>query len=259
MDFLDLTSYSPTSESITYPDQYDNNYQLDSYVPDYSFNSCEADLFSDTVCFPTTPNFWSTESPNQSDSAPSASASPTTISTNPTAWPDLGQHAPFGNLGDLSPAFTAPQAIKMSSSPCLSPKSLTHPSPSSSTSDHHSEGDARPPPRKRGRPRLYRQSTGSSDSASEKAAYPQRLPHNQVERKYREGLNMELERLRRAVPTLPQGDAGAAMGSAKPSKAMVLQAAIEYIKKIEKERDEAVFQVERLRGGNMTAAMLAAL
>src|SRR3712207_8387256 len=43
-----------------------------------------------------------------------------------------------------------------------------------------------------------------------------RLPHNQVERKYREGLNAELERLRRAVPTLPQSDEAGAMGQPKP-------------------------------------------
>lgn len=65
---------------------------------------------------------------------------------------------------------------------------------------------------------------------------PKQLPYNQVERKYREGLDMELERLRMAVPTLSQGDCGAAVRAAKPSKAMVLAAAINYIKKIERER-----------------------
>ncbi|KAH8733242.1 hypothetical protein GQ44DRAFT_766295 [Phaeosphaeriaceae sp. PMI808] len=66
---------------------------------------------------------------------------------------------------------------------------------------------------------------------------PQRLPHKQVEREYREGLNMELERLRRSVPTLPQSNRTNVIGSTRPSKPRVLSAAIAYIKQIERERD----------------------
>ncbi|KAF2675958.1 hypothetical protein K458DRAFT_253115, partial [Lentithecium fluviatile CBS 122367] len=82
--------------------------------------------------------------------------------------------------------------------------------------------------------------TSNSPPASSTNTKQHRLPHNQVERKYRENLNAELERLRRAIPTLPQNAAvdGGAMGQPKPSKAMVLAGAIEYIKAIERERDE---------------------
>jgi len=71
------------------------------------------------------------------------------------------------------------------------------------------------------------------------------LPHKQVERKYREGLNLSFERLRRAVPTLPRSVDSDVMGSAKPSKGMVLAAAIEYIKRIEMERDAALRSLQK--------------
>lgn len=123
-----------------------------------------------------------------------------------------------------------------------------------STSRHPSDAapfeDPTPkrPQRKRGRPRLDRTKTISSTSSpSSKSQKTGRLPHNQVERKYREGLNAELERLRRAVPTLPQSDEAGAMGQAKPSKAMVLASAIEYIRRIEAERDALKLENERLR------------
>lgn len=61
---------------------------------------------------------------------------------------------------------------------------------------------------------------------------------------------MEFERLRRAVPTLPQGMEANVMGAAKPSKGMVLAAAIDYISRIERERDAAMDEIERL-GGNV--------
>lgn len=73
------------------------------------------------------------------------------------------------------------------------------------------------------------------------------MPHNQVERKYRAGLNAKLERLRCAVPTLPQIKEGGGMGHLKPSKAMVLTGAIGYIKKVERERDTYRDEIERLR------------
>jgi hypothetical protein len=78
------------------------------------------------------------------------------------------------------------------------------------------------------------------------------MPHTEVERKYREKLNMELERLRRAVPILPQSDAADA---AKPSKSMVLAVAIDYIKELERQRDAAVEEVERL-GGKVRAGKI---
>ncbi|PVH91389.1 hypothetical protein DM02DRAFT_636147 [Periconia macrospinosa] len=174
MDFLDLTLYSPTSETLS--------------------------------SSPTALNFWSlSQSPIHSDSANSTGTLSSTAMTDPNAWPNL-RPEPFGEMCNLNTAFTIPEAVEMSTSPCLSSQTLRSRSPSTCPSDRQSEAESKPPPWKRDRPRLYRQTTGSSESASEKAAYPQRSPHTQVERKYRERLNMELDRLRRAVPTLPQGN-----------------------------------------------------
>ena len=133
-------------------------------------------------------------------------------------------------------------------SPSLSPRLVKHESPFSPTSLEAETTPTRPL-RKRGRPRLDRTNSDGQAGGPTSAKCPRggRLPHNQVERKYREGLNSELERLRKTVPTLPQSDDGGAMGQAKPSKAMVLSAAIEYIGKIEQERDALKEEVERLR------------
>ena len=49
------------------------------------------------------------------------------------------------------------------------------------------------------------------------------------------------------MPTLPQSDEAGAMGQPKPSKAMVLASAIEYIRSIEAERDALRLENERLR------------
>ncbi|KAH9865197.1 hypothetical protein IAQ61_009144 [Plenodomus lingam] len=134
-------------------------------------------------------------------------------------------------------------------SPTLSPTVKKEESPGSPASLSEDNTPKRPL-RKRGRPRLEHSSTESkSTTPSSKGQRSVRLPHNQVERKYREGLNSELERLRKAVPTLPQSDEGGVMGQPKPSKAMVLSSAIEYIKKIESERDTLREENERLKQG----------
>lgn len=89
------------------------------------------------------------------------------------------------------------------------------------------------PRRRRGRPKLKR---GSSDESSKKVV-SQRIPHNQVERKYREMLNAEMERLRLNVPTLSQYDSTFLSGPSKPSKATILAAAVDYIKTLEAEAE----------------------
>lgn len=105
-----------------------------------------------------------------------------------------------------------------------------------------------PPKCKRGRPRLNRTDSDSSDSNSRgyhKMQISNRQPHSKVERKYREGLNAGLERLRIAVPTLPRCDSQ--IGLPKPSKATVLAAAIDYIHKIEMERDRLQLENKMLK------------
>lgn len=105
-----------------------------------------------------------------------------------------------------------------------------------------------PVKRKRGRPRINRAETDTSETKI-KSRVSKRLPHNQVERKYREGLNAELERLRLAIPTLPYRDTHALNGPPKPSKATVLASAIDYIHQMEAERERLSRENDALRSG----------
>ncbi|KAF2112032.1 hypothetical protein BDV96DRAFT_498307 [Lophiotrema nucula] len=82
-----------------------------------------------------------------------------------------------------------------------------------------------------------------SEEAKSKAR--RRLPHNQVERKYRESLNTQLESLRRVVPSLQQGarpcddaDIEDLSTASKPSKAVILASATAYIRQMEKEKKQ---------------------
>lgn len=81
-----------------------------------------------------------------------------------------------------------------------------------------------------------------------------RLPHNQVERKYRESLNTQLESLRRAVPALQQNqrtcdtaDIEDLPAPSKPSKAVVLASATTYIKQMEKDKKSLQDENQLLR------------
>ncbi|EON67212.1 hypothetical protein W97_06465 [Coniosporium apollinis CBS 100218] len=81
-----------------------------------------------------------------------------------------------------------------------------------------------------------------------------RQPHNQVEKKYRESLNTQLESLRRVVPSLRQ-NARSCDGAdiedlptpSKPSKAVVLASATSYIKQMERERQQLREENEMLK------------
>ncbi|KAF2762247.1 hypothetical protein EJ05DRAFT_473167 [Pseudovirgaria hyperparasitica] len=90
--------------------------------------------------------------------------------------------------------------------------------------------------RRRGRPRLPSPDDENFDPTSSRPRRA-RLPHNQVERKYRQGLNAELDRLRLAIPILPQPSPEEGSSAPKPSKATVLASAIKYIQGLESERD----------------------
>ncbi|KAF2460768.1 hypothetical protein BDY21DRAFT_131462 [Lineolata rhizophorae] len=107
-----------------------------------------------------------------------------------------------------------------------------------------------PAKRRRGRPRLPRPSPGAVSRTPDKdhqhSSPRHRVPHTQVERKYRENLNAELERLRGAIPMLPCLETGGP--SSRPSKATVLAAAIQYIGTMEARRDQMLAELERLRG-----------
>jgi hypothetical protein len=81
-----------------------------------------------------------------------------------------------------------------------------------------------------------------------------RLPHNQVERKYRESLNTQLDSLKRVVPSLQQGQRaydGADIEDlptpSKPSKAIILASATAYIKQMEKDKKSLADENQLLR------------
>jgi hypothetical protein len=81
-----------------------------------------------------------------------------------------------------------------------------------------------------------------------------RLPHNQVERKYRESLNAQLESLRRVVPALQQNqracdgtDIEDLPTPSKPSKAVILASAAAHIKQVEKDKKALQDENEMLR------------
>ena len=99
--------------------------------------------------------------------------------------------------------------------------------------------------KKRGRPKS--EILQVEDRKENKEFERPRLPHNEVERKYRESLNLGFEKLRATVPTLPKYDSGAASVAQKQSKAAVLSAAIEYIKYLEGENERLVEENKRLK------------
>jgi hypothetical protein len=172
---------------------------------------------------------WSAFDPAPIDLAESASFSPTTQTSSRT--PSL--------CGD---AQQQPQ------SPSASLRFMKYESPSVPASPEEQNTPKRPL-RKRGRPRLDQLDTSSQSTEPSSAKYQRsgRLPHNQVERKYREGLNSELERLRKAVPSLSQSDEANMIGQPKPSKGMILSSAIDYIKTIEREKLALREEVEQLK------------
>ncbi|KAF2017761.1 hypothetical protein BU24DRAFT_157890 [Aaosphaeria arxii CBS 175.79] len=93
---------------------------------------------------------------------------------------------------------------------------------------------------------------GNLDDAKPKSR--RRLPHNQVERKYRESLNTQLESLRRVVPALQQNQRGCdgadiedLPAPSKPSKAVILASATAYIKQMEKDKKSLAEENAALR------------
>ncbi|USP76226.1 uncharacterized protein yc1106_03500 [Curvularia clavata] len=104
--------------------------------------------------------------------------------------------------------------------------------------------------RKRGRPRKDCSSPETfTPIARRNSDGARRIPHNEVERKYREGLNASFRKLQCAVPALAQLS-DAIIGTARPSKAVVIDSAIEYIHRLEKERDKARFLLDRFKKYN---------
>lgn len=259
------SDYPPTNEHVPYQNQFDQTCFTDLYTtpPDQS-----PETFLDYSYFD-----WPQSCVN--------------CSSGWDSGPAFCPAQPFGEVGqghasifrmiptlDMETPIT-PSTSVSSTSPSCSDAALVPvnrpPFPSSSEREKPREAptlgeEAAPkqPGRKRGRPRLDRTLSGAAPAPPSNAPswnhrqhrqhtsrqHMSRQPHVQVERKYREGLNSDLERLRRAVPTLLQSGDGAVIGQPKPTKAMVLSCAVAYIAKIEHERDSLREGNERL-GGSM--------
>jgi Helix-loop-helix DNA-binding domain len=106
--------------------------------------------------------------------------------------------------------------------------------------DLQQPGDA-PVKRTRGRPRKIR-----PEPEPKPPRVSRRQPHNMVERKYREGLNKEMERLRSAIPNL-DSIPGAGLGN-KASKATVLQSAVDEIEALRKEKQKLEDELQKAEG-----------
>ncbi|KAH7111746.1 hypothetical protein B0J11DRAFT_542899 [Dendryphion nanum] len=154
--------------------------------------------------------------------------------------------------GSSAPIFCSDGILTLATPP-LSPSSPDRDAPNKANLPGEEQTPKRPQC-KHGRPTLDRKlsdtvAVPSIDNPS--STHPQRtlpIPHNQVERKYREGLNSEMERLRCTVPVLSQNEMDAVIGRPKPSKAMVLSCAIKYIKEIEHDRNGLREMIRQLNG-----------
>jgi hypothetical protein len=106
----------------------------------------------------------------------------------------------------------------------------------STSSDSGSEKSVKSPNSRISSRRSSRDAKESAPVSFSGRITKRRVPHNEVERKYRDGLNKQLERLRNAVPSLK--------GQERISKTEVLSNAISYIysleetsRRIQKEKD----------------------
>jgi hypothetical protein len=265
--------YSPPQDIFIYREPFEKTYISDTFeiFPDNLYST-----FFDTDSFFQQP-LTSTKMQPSSNPYNKSALDPSTFNHTPATNDQPGYkesyfEPPFGQLNytpgsSLDPAYVNPnepaplfpisQSSKTLSICGNAPEKAYSLSPSPSSRIIKRELQVSPEEqtapkkaqRKRGRPRLDSLDTNShaTGSSSLKSQRTQRLPHDQVERKYREGLNSELERLRKAVPTLPHGYDGGAIGQPRPSKALILSSAITYIRSIEKERDTLKAEVEQVK------------
>ncbi|CAA9964283.1 HLH multi-domain protein [Pyrenophora teres f. maculata] len=261
-------TYSPNSDNFPSPDidAYftESSYPgLSDYSASHNYPAANGTCFNSPAEQPPADGVlgWSAPVHNTFITAP-PTVSPATVAPKPplTTWAN-NLPTPLSVAEDFQNGYMATEFnsnFPSLPSPLPTPSSSGSPTASSpvpvSNTQQAAPEDAattaKPAPRKRGRPRLNRpasETQASNNSGGSKGTRTQCMPHTEVERKYREKLNAELERLRRAVPMLPQCDS-ADMGAVKPSKSMILAVAIDYIKELERQRDAAVEEVERLGG-----------
>ncbi|KAI4921603.1 hypothetical protein J4E90_000029 [Alternaria incomplexa] len=242
--------YSPIDDSCYWQDSFDQAYPIGLYIalPDQSLenflNSAYSEQSHPSVEYPAGWDYCLANYPRQplDEFGQGCASSFDAVSTFDLDMPSAS------NAGLYSASPLSTDSITALASPSLS-CSISERKTSSEATSPDKESAPRQARRKRGRPTLNRNLPGAKPGpsintfSSKQSHGAPRQPHNQVERKYRQGLNSDLGRLRRAVPTLSQSEEGAVIGRPKPSKAMVLSCAVEYIAKIELERD-------RLREGN---------
>jgi hypothetical protein len=95
-----------------------------------------------------------------------------------------------------------------------------------------------------------------TDSATPDTQLRKQPPHALVERRYRHGLNRQIEALRQRIPSLsteaPRGDSAetddaASSAQQVPTKAVVLSQARQYIQQLEAERGDLQRQNESMK------------
>lgn len=166
----------------------------------------------------------------------------TRVAMGQVTSPRTAQMLTNGNKSDV-PSPVSPSLASHSSSSqfqSVSPKDSQNLLAVLSDSNEAHKSLELPVKRKRGRPRLIRGPEDTKRSRPDKTS--RRQPHNEIERKYREGLNVEMEKLRHAIPRLPQLASGA---GSKPSKAAVLKIAVEEIESLRAEKAKALAEKEK--------------
>jgi hypothetical protein len=256
-----IAQYTMNSSEIpTYSDcssLYSESLPFDSFSQDYLYHSAKESTnvsytYKDSPANTTTTtgSIRSIDEWSSFDTTHSSGLGDLCIALTPT---ELSRTSPLPTRSRANPEHV-PQTYSSPNtptSPFVSPTLyLYSPLCSDKESQYPNKEQIRSPSRKRGRPRSDRTGNAPRNVApnSHRICRTACLPHKEVERKYREGLNLEFERLRRVVPTLPQSVDAYIIGATKPTKVVVLAAAIDYIKRVERERDSALKEVERLRG-----------
>jgi len=98
----------------------------------------------------------------------------------------------------------------------------------------------------------------NSSATGRRRGTSRRIPHNTVEKHYRNTVNAALQRLQRTVPRFasPGHDSDGLEAVRQPTKTAVLMGAVEYIRELERERDALREERGTLRNVARTSEML---
>lgn len=179
--------------------------------------------------------------------------------TNSTSLSFLGHteyqnEAAVATTGSFFPSYAPGTVPPQNSTDIVCPPTPESVSPIPSTASSNTRKPSNPK-RKRVLPRLTRNQPPANDGNEDEIdsllpptnnlAHETRVPHNQVEQKYRNGLNDNINRLREVVASTQN-----TADSAKLSKAMVLSGAVDCIKTMEDARHELEVENKGLRKRN---------